>query len=80
MWHIFIGLPASERAMAPLREPGEPVMNMSGPQPLAGVHEGVRPVLRHILGPWHSMSATELADDVIDTMADILLDSLERRR
>ena len=28
----------------------------------------------------HSMSATELADDVIDTMADILLDSLERRR
>ena len=63
-----------EAAMAPLRELGEPLMDMSSPMPLAGVHEIAR-----LLFPdgrrysWHSLYASELSDDAIETMAEALL-------
>jgi hypothetical protein len=60
--------------MAPLRELGEPLMDMSTPQPLAGVHEVAR-----LLFPdgrryaWHSLYAAELGDAALGTMAEALL-------
>ena len=65
-----------ESVMAPLRELGEPMMDMSGPQPLAGVHEVARelfPDARRY--SWHSLYATELTDDVIETMVNALLNA-----
>jgi FAD/FMN-containing dehydrogenase len=67
-------LAEGEAAMTPLRELGEPVMDMSGPQPLTAVHEIAR-----LLFPdgrrysWHSVYASELGDDAVETMVDALL-------
>ncbi|MFC6951800.1 FAD-binding oxidoreductase [Halorubellus litoreus] len=62
-----------EAALAPLREFGDPIMDMSGPQPLAGVHEIARDLFpdgrRY---SWHSIYATDLADDAIETLVDAL--------
>ena len=63
-----------EQVMASFQEFGEPLMDMSGPQPLAGVHEVARllfPDARRY--SWHSAYATELADDDLDAMVDALL-------
>jgi FAD/FMN-containing dehydrogenase len=63
-----------EAAMAPLRELGDPLMDMSTPQPLAGVHEVAR-----LLFPdgrryaWHSLYAAELGDAALGAMAEALL-------
>jgi FAD/FMN-containing dehydrogenase len=63
-----------EAAMAPLRELGDPVMDMSGPQPLSAVHEIAR-----LLFPdgrrysWHSLYADELGADAVDAMVEGLL-------
>lgn len=65
-----------ENAMAPLRELDEPMMDMSGPQLLAGVHEVARelfPDARRY--SWPSLYATELTDEVIETMADDLVNA-----
>ncbi|WP_331235482.1 FAD-binding oxidoreductase [Natronorarus salvus] len=65
-----------ELAMAPLRELGESVMDMSGPQPLASVHEVARllfPDARRY--SWHSLYASGLSDETIGTMVDALLEA-----
>ena len=64
----------SEQVIESLRDLGEPLMDMSGPQPLAGVHEVARllfPDARRY--SWHSAYATELADDDLDALVDALL-------
>jgi FAD/FMN-containing dehydrogenase len=65
-----------ESAVAPLRELGgvDPAMDMSGPQPLAGVHEVAR-----LLFPdgrrysWHSIYADELREADLAAMTGALL-------
>lgn len=67
---------AGVAAMAPLRAFAEPLMDMSGTQPLAGVHDVAR-----LLFPdgrrysWHSLYATELGDDAIETLIAALLEA-----
>lgn len=55
--------------MAPLRDLAEPLMDMSGPQPLAAVHDVARELFpdgrRY---SWHSIYADELGDDAIETL------------
>jgi FAD/FMN-containing dehydrogenase len=75
VYGVYAGpVEAGEAAMAPLRELGEPLMDMSTPQPLAGVHEVAR-----LLFPdgrryaWHSLYAAELGDAALGTMAEALL-------
>lgn len=65
-----------ERALAPLRELGDPLMDMSGPMPLAAVHEVARelfPDARRY--EWHSLYTADLSDDVVDGMADAFADA-----
>lgn len=77
VYGVYAGsVEAGEDAMAPLRELGEPLMDMSGPQSLASVHEIAR-----LLFPddrrysWHSLYATELSDDTLETMVEALLEA-----
>jgi FAD/FMN-containing dehydrogenase len=63
-------------ALAPLREFAEPLMDMSGPQPLAGVHEVARelfPDARHY--SWHSLYFENLSDETIDALAAAAADA-----
>ncbi|MWG34249.1 FAD-binding oxidoreductase [Halomarina oriensis] len=65
-----------ERALAPLRELGEPLMDMSGPMPLAAVHEVARDLFpdgrRYA---WHSLYADDLSEDVVDVVTDAFADA-----
>lgn len=74
VYGIYAGpIEAGEAAMAALSELGEPLMDMSGQQPLADVHEIARllfPDARRY--SWHSLYATELSDATLDTMVDAL--------
>ena len=75
VYGIYAGpVEEGERVMASFQDLGEPLMDMSGPQPLASVHEVARllfPDARRY--SWHSTYATELADDDLDAMVDALL-------
>jgi FAD/FMN-containing dehydrogenase len=65
-----------ERALAPLREFAKPMMDMSGPQPLAGVHEVARelfPDARHY--SWHSLYVADLSDGTIDALVTAVSDA-----
>jgi hypothetical protein len=60
-----------EEALMPVREFGEPAMDLSAPMPYLGVHE-----IANELFPsgnrysWHSLYADELSDDLIDRVTD----------
>lgn len=74
---VYAG-PAEEGALAlaPLREFAEPLMDMSGPQPLVGVHEVARelfPDARHY--SWHSLYFENLSDGIIDALAAAAADA-----
>ncbi|EMA39042.1 FAD-binding oxidoreductase [Halococcus hamelinensis] len=75
VYGVYAGpIEEGEQVVASLRDLGEPLMDMSGPQPLASVHEVARllfPNARRY--SWHSMYATDLADDDLDAVADALL-------
>ncbi|WP_049996170.1 FAD-binding oxidoreductase [Halococcus sediminicola] len=77
VYGVYAGpIAEGEQAMTPLGELGEPMMDMSGPQPLAAVHEVARelfPDARRY--SWHSLYATELADETIDAMVEALVNS-----
>ncbi|WP_152041921.1 FAD-binding oxidoreductase [Salinigranum salinum] len=59
-----------ETALAPLREMGEPAMDLSAPMPFLAVHE-----IANEMFPsgnrysWHSLYASELSDDLIGRIA-----------
>lgn len=67
----YAGDPAEgEAALRPLREMGEPAMDMSGRMPFLALHE-----IANELFPsgnrysWHSLYTTELSDDLVDRIA-----------
>ncbi|WP_247000906.1 FAD-binding oxidoreductase [Halosolutus gelatinilyticus] len=77
VYGVYAGrVEAGRTAMAPLRELGESLMDASGAQPLAEVHEVAR-----LLFPddrrysWHSLYADELSNDVIETLIESLATS-----
>jgi FAD/FMN-containing dehydrogenase len=64
---VYAGDPAAgEAALRPLREVGEPALDLSGPMPFLAVHE-----IANELFPsgnrytWHSVYAADLSDDLI---------------
>ena len=66
--------------MAPLREPGEPVMNVSG-WSRSPAFTRTRDLFSDACrDSWHSLYATEFTDDTTDTVIGALLDSPGRRR
>lgn len=63
-----------ETAMTPLQELGESLMDTSGLRPLTTLHDPPRfPDGRRY--SWHSLYASELSDDVIQTIADGLTEA-----
>ncbi|MFC5367026.1 FAD-binding oxidoreductase [Salinirubrum litoreum] len=69
---VYAGDPAEgEEILRPLREVGEPAMDMSATMPLLALHEVATELFptgnRY---SWHSLYATELSDDLIDRIAE----------
>ena len=65
-----------ERALAPLRELGEPVMDTSGPMPLTALHDVARdlfPDARRY--SWHSLYAETLGDEAVDELVAAFADA-----
>jgi FAD/FMN-containing dehydrogenase len=69
---VYAGDPAEgEEVLRPLREVGEPAMDMSATIPFLAVHEiatELFPVGNRY--SWHSLYASELSDDLIDRIAE----------
>ncbi len=70
---VYVGsVEDGEKALAPLRELGTPVLDLSGPIPfrvLQGLFDWIFPVGNRYY--WKTVSAPELTDEAIDTVVDI---------